>query len=202
MKFEDLHDVEFGDILECKDLGAKFKVVDIDMAARHTPILVEMLSGYATTDLTTGLTDSCRFDQSNKQWLYLDVEALRERVPDYKSMIDVDNLITLEHLEPVTFTETVEVVEDVVIVTPSEHEEQIELEKLTASRAAEIVKGRLIREVLKRVRQAVYGELGTFEIKVKDLDLDPVTSDLEWLGYTVRFSMKDDEFTVSWEPKL
>lgn len=199
MKFEDLHDVEFGDILECKDLGAMFKVVDIDMAARHTPILVEMLSGYATTDLTTGLTNSCRFDQSKKQWLYRDVEALQERVPDYKAMIDVDNLITLEHLEPVTFTETVEVVE---ITTPTEHEEQIELENLTANRAAEIVKGRLISEVLKRVRQAVYGELGTFEIKVKDLDLDPITEDLEWLGYTVRLSMKDDEFTVSWEPKL
>lgn len=199
MKFEDLHDVEIGDILECKDLGAKFKVVDIDMAARHTPILVEMLSGYATTDLTTGLTNSCRFDESNKQWLYRDVEALQERVPDYKAMIDVDNLITLEHLEPVTFTETVEVVE---ITTPPEHEEPEALENLTANRAAEIVKGRLIREVLKRVRQAVYGELGTFEIKVKDLDLDPITEDLEWLGYTVRFSMKDDEFTVSWEPKL
>lgn len=199
MKFEDLHDVEIGDILECKDSGAKFKVVDIDMAARHTPILVEMLSGYATTDLTTGLTNSCRFDQSNKQWLYLDVEALRERVPDYKAMIDVDNLITLEHLEPVTFTEADGAVE---ITTPPEHEELVALENLTANRAAEIVKGRLIREVLKRVKQAVYGELGTFEIKVLDLDLDPVTSDLEWLGYTVRFSMKDDEFTVSWEPKL
>lgn len=199
MKFEDLHDVEIGDILECKDLGAMFKVVDIDMAARHTPILVEMLSGYATTDLTTGLTNSCRFDESNKQWLYRDVEVLQERVPDYKAMIDVDNLITLEHLEPVTFTETVEVVE---ITTPPEHEELVALENLTANHAAEIVKGRLIREVLKRVKQAVYGELGTFEIKVLDLDLDPVTSDLEWLGYTVRFSMKDDEFTVSWEPKL
>lgn len=199
MKFEDLHDVEFGDILECKDLGAMFKVVDIDMAARHTPILVEMLSGYATTDLTTGLTNSCRFDQCKKQWLYRDVEALQERVPDYKAMIDVDNLITLEHLELVTFTETVEVVE---IAAPTEHEELVALENLTANRAAEIVKGRLIREVLKRVKQAVYGELGTFEIKVLDLDLDPVTSDLEWLGYTVRFSMKDDEFTVSWEPKL
>lgn len=199
MKFEDLHDVEIGDILECKDLGATFKVVDIDMAARHTPILVEMLSGYATTDLTTGLTNSCRFDESNKQWLYLDVEALRDRVPDYKAMIDVDNLITLEHLEPVTFTEADGAVE---ITTPPEHEELVALENLTANRAAEIVKGRLIREVLKRVKQAVYGELGTFEIKVLDLDLDPVTSDLEWLGYTVRFSMKDDEFTVSWEPKL
>lgn len=193
MKFEDLHDVEVGDILECKDLGAIFKVVDIDMMAFRTPILVEMLSGYATTDLTTGLTDSCRFDQSNKQWLYTNTEALKERVPDYKTMVDVDNLITLEQLEPVTFTETVE---DVEIATPTE------LEKLTANRAAEIVKGRLIREVLKRVRQAVYGELGTFEIKVKDLDLDPITEDLEWLGYTVRLSMKDDEFTISWEPKL
>lgn len=193
MKFEDLHDVEVGDILECKDLGAMFKVVDIDMMAFRTPILVEMLSGYATTDLTTGLTDSCRFDQSNKQWLYTNTEALKERVPDYKTMVDVDNLITLEQLEPVTFTETVE---DVEIATPTE------LEKLTANRAAEIVKGRLIREVLKRVRQAVYGELGTFEIKVKDLDLDPITEDLEWLGYTVRLSMKDDEFTISWEPKL
>lgn len=199
MKFEDLHDVEIGDILECKDLGAMFKVVDIDMAARHTPILVEMLSGYATTDLTTGLTNSCRFDESNKQWLYANIAALRDRVPDYKDMIDVGNLITLEHLEPVTFTEADGAVE---ITTPPEHEELVALENLTANRAAEIVKGRLIREVLKRVKQAVYGELGTFEIKVLDLDLDPVTSDLEWLGYTVRFSMKDDEFTISWEPKL
>lgn len=199
MKFEDLHDVEVGDILECKDLSATFKVVDIDMMAFRTPIQVEMLSGYATTDLTTGLTDSCRFDQSNKQWLYTNTEALKERVPDYKTMVDVDNLITLEHLEPVTFTETVEVVE---IAAPTEHEAHEALEKLTANRAAEIVKGRLIREVLKRVRQAVYGELGTFEIKVKDLDLDPITEDLEWLGYTVRLSMKDDEFTISWEPKL
>lgn len=199
MKFEDLNDVEIGDILECKDSGATFKVVDIDMMAFRTPILVEMLSGYATTDLTTGLTNSCRFDESNKQWLYANIAALRDHVPDYKAMIDVDNLITLEHLEPVTFTEADGAVE---ITTPPEHEELVALENLTANRAAEIVKGRLIREVLKRVKQAVYGELGTFEIKVLDLDLDPVTSDLEWLGYTVRFSMKDDEFTVSWEPKL
>lgn len=80
MKFEDLNNVEIGDILECKDLGAKFKVVDIDMMAFRTPILVEMLSGYATTDLTTGLTNSCRFDQSNKQWLYRDVEVLQGAV--------------------------------------------------------------------------------------------------------------------------
>lgn len=193
MKFEDLHDVEIGDILECKDLGAMFKVVDIDMAARHTPILVEMLSGYATTDLTTGLTNSCRFDESNKQWLYLDVEALRDRVPDYKAMIDVDNLITLEHLEPLNSSETVE---DVEIATSPEPE------ILTASKAMEISKRRLVSEVLKRVEDIVYSTIGVFEIKIPDLDLVPITEDLELLGYIVRLSMKDDEFTISWEPKL
>ena len=196
MKFEDLHDVEIGDILECKNLGVKFKVVDIDMAARHTPVLVEMLSGYATTDLTTGLTNSCRFDQFNKQWLYRDVEALKERVPDYKAMIDVDNLITLEHLEPVTFTEADGAVEYVEIATPTEPE------ILTASKAMEITKRRLVSEVLKRVEDIVYSTIGVFEIKIPDLDLDPITEDLELLGYTVRLSMKDDDFTISWEPKL
>lgn len=193
MKFEDLHDVEFGDILECKDLGAMFKVVDIDMAARHTPILVEMLSGYATTDLTTGLTNSCRFDESNKQWLYRDVEALQERVPDYKAMIDVDNLITLEHLEPVTFTEAV--------VSP-EFASPTEPEILTASKAAELSKRKILRELMDRIRKAISSNFGVFELKVPDLDLDPVTPELEELGYVVRFSMQDDEFTILWEPKL
>lgn len=196
MKFEDLHDVEIGDILECKDLGAMFKVVDIDMAARHTPILVEMLSGYATTDLTTGLTNSCRFDESNKQWLYANIEALRDRVPDYKAMIDVDNLITLEHLEPVTFTEPVVSPE---FATSTESEE---IEAITASQAAELSKRKILRELMDRIRKAISSNFGVFELKVPDLDLDPVTSDLEWLGYTVRFSMQDDEFTISWEPKL
>lgn len=199
MKFEDLHDVEIGDILECKDLGAMFKVVDIDMAARHTPILVEMLSGYATTDLTTGLTNSCRFDESNKQWLYADIEALRDRVPDYKAMIDVDNLITLEHLEPLNSSETDEVIEYVEIATPTESEE---FEAVTASQAAELSKRKILRELMDRIRKAISSDFGVFELKVPDLDLDPVTSDLEWLGYTVRFSMQDDEFTISWEPKL
>lgn len=193
MKFEDLHDVEIGDILECKDLGATFKVVDIDMMAFRTPILVEMLSGYATTDLTTGLTDSCRFDQSNKQWLYTNTETLKERVPDYKTMVDVDNLITLEHLEPVTFTETVEVVE---IATPTEPE------ILTASQAAELSKRKILRELMDRIRKAISSDFGVFELKVPDFDLDPVTPELEELGYVVRFSMQDDEFTISWEPKL
>lgn len=196
MIFEDLHDVEIGDILECKVLGAKFKVVDIDMAARHTPILVEMLSGYATTDLTTGLTNSCRFDESNKQWLYANIEALRDRVPDYKAMIDVDNLITLEHLEPVTFTEAVVSPE---FASPTESEE---FEAITASQAAELSKRKILRELMDRIRKAISSNFGVFELKVPDLDLDPVTSDLEWLGYTVRFSMQDDEFTISWEPKL
>ena len=196
MKFEDLHDVEIGDILECKDLGAMFKVVDIDMAARHTPILVEMLSGYATTDLTTGLTNSCRFDESNKQWLYANIEALRDRVPDYKAMIDVDNLITLEHLEPVTFTEADEAVEYVEIATPTEPE------ILTASKAAELSKRKILRELMDRIRKAISSNFGVFELKVPDLDLDPVTPELEELGYVVRFSMQDDEFTILWEPKL
>ena len=196
MKFEDLHDVEIGDILECKDLGAKFKVVDIDMAASHTPILVEMLSGYATTDLTTGLTNSCRFDESNKQWLYLDVEALQERVPYYKDMIDVDNLITLEHLEPVTFTEAVVSPE---FASPTESEE---FEAITASQAAELSKRKILRELMDRIRKAISSDFGVFELKVPDLDLDPVTPELEELGYVVRFSMQDDEFTILWEPKL
>ena len=199
MKFEDLHDVEIGDILECKALGAKFKVVDIDMAARHTPILVEMLSGYATTDLTTGLTNSCRFDESNKQWLYADIEALRDYVPDYKAMIDVDNLITLEHLEPLNSSETDEVIEYVEIATPTESEE---FEAITASQAAELSKRKILRELMDRIRKAISGNFGVFELKVPDLDLDPVTPELEELGYVVRFSMQDDEFTISWEPKL
>lgn len=202
MKFEDLHDVEIGDILECKALGVMFKVVDIDMAASHTPILVEMLSGYSTTDLTTGLTNSCRFDESNKQWLYRDVEALQERVPDYKAMIDVDNLITLEHLEPVTFTEAdgaVEYVEYVEFATSTESEE---FEAITASQAAELSKRKILRELMDRIRKAISSNFGVFELKVPDLDLDPVTPELEELGYVVRFSMQDDEFTVSWEPKL
>ena len=193
MKFEDLHDVEIGDILECKNLGVKFKVVDIDMATRHTPVLVEMLSGYATTDLTTGLTNSCRFDESNKQWLYANIEALRDRVPDYKAMIDVDNLITLEHLEPLNSSETVE---GVGIATPPEPE------ILTAGKAMEITKRRLVSEVLKRIEHVINNTIGLFEIKISDLDLDPVISDLETLGYKVRFSMQDDEFTILWEPKL
>nr|DAV24258.1 MAG TPA: hypothetical protein [Caudoviricetes sp.] len=193
MKFEDLHDVEIGDILKCKDSDDSFEVIEIDMAAKYTPIRVQMTSGYSTTELVSGVLDSDRFDESYKQWLYVDSEAIRNQIPVYEDMIDASNLITLDRLEPLKLEESTE---------STEHEAHEALENLTANRAAEIVKGRLIREVLKRVRQAVYGELGTFEIKVKDLDLDPVTSDLEWLGYTVRFSMKDDEFTVSWEPKL
>lgn len=45
MKFEDLNDVEIGDILKCKDLDATFEVVEIDMSTRLTPIRVKMISG-------------------------------------------------------------------------------------------------------------------------------------------------------------
>ena len=193
MKFEDLHDVEIGDILKCKDSDDSFEVIEIDMVAKYTPIRVQMTSGYSTAELVSGVLDSDRFDESYKQWLYVDSEAIRNQIPVYEDMIDASNLITLDRLEPLKLEESSE---------STEHEAQEALENLTANRAAEIVKGRLIREVLKRVRQAVYGELGTFEIKVKDLDLDPITEDLEWLGYKVRFSMQDDEFGVSWEPDL
>lgn len=83
MKFEDLHDVEIGDILECKDLGAMFKVVGIDMAARHTPIRVELLSSNSTK-LVSGALYNDEFDKSNEQWLYLSAAAFRDIVPDFE----------------------------------------------------------------------------------------------------------------------
>lgn len=43
MKFEDLNNVEIGDILTCKDLGATFKVTDIDMGASITPIRIDLI---------------------------------------------------------------------------------------------------------------------------------------------------------------
>lgn len=195
MKFEDLHDVEIGDILECKDLGATFKVVDIDMAARHTPILVELLSSNSTK-LVSGALYNDEFDKSNEQWLYLSAAAFRDIVPDFEKIIDVEDLITLERLEPVTFTEAVVSPE---FASPTESEE---FEAITASQAAELSKRKILRELMDRIRKAISSDFGVFELKVPDLDLDPVTSDLEWLGYTVRFSMQDDEFTISWEPKL
>lgn len=195
MKFEDLHDVEIGDILECKDLGAMFKVVDIDMAARHTPILVELLSSNSTK-LVSGALYNDEFDKSNEQWLYLSTAAFRDIVPDFEKIIDVEDLITLERLEPATFTEVVVSPE---FASPTESEE---FEAITASQAAELSKRKILRELMDRIRKAISSDFGVFELKVPDLDLDPVTSDLEWLGYTVRFSMQDDEFTISWEPKL
>lgn len=195
MKFEDLHDVETGDILECKDLGAVFRVVDIDMAARHTPILVELLSSNSTK-LVSGALYNDEFDKSNEQWLYLSAAAFRDIVPDFEKIIDVEDLITLERLEPVTFTEAVVSPE---FASPTESEE---FEAITASQAAELSKRKILRELMDRIRKAISSNFGVFELKVPDLDLDPVTSDLEWLGYTVRFSMQDDEFTISWEPKL
>lgn len=198
MKFEDLHDVEIGDILKCKDLDVTFKMIDVDIAASDTPILVELLSGNST-GLVSGVLASDRFDEFNNQWLYASVEALRKHIPYCDDVIDVSKLITLEHLEPVTSTEADEVVEYVEIATPTESEE---FEAITASQAAELSKRKILRELMDRIRRAVSSNFGVFELKVPDLNLDPVTSDLEWLGYTVRFSMQDDEFTISWEPKL
>lgn len=193
MKFEDLHDVEVGDILKCKDLDVTFEVVEIDMATKLTPIRVKMLSGYSSTELVSGVSTSDRFDESYKQWLYANPENLRAFVPCLEDSVDVSKLITLDRLEPL-----VEVVSP-EYAAPTESEE---FEAITASQAAELSKRKILRELMDRIRKAISSNFGVFELKVPDLDLDPVTSDLEWLGYTVRFSMQDDEFTISWEPKL
>lgn len=188
MKFEDLLDVEIGDILTCKDLGATFKVTDIDMGASITPIRVDLIDG--PDDLTSGSYSGDDFDEDARQWLYADVEKLRDQILDIDDLIDMDKLITLERLEPLVSEESAK---------PGESEE---FEAITASQAAELSKRKILRELMDRIRKAISSNFGVFELKVPDLDLDPVTSDLEWLGYTVRFSMQDDEFTISWEPKL
>lgn len=193
MKFEDLHDVEVGDILKCKDLDVTFEVVEIDMATKLTPIRVKMLSGYSTTELVSGVSTSDRFDESYKQWLYANPENLRAFVPCLEDSVDVSKLITLDRLEPL-----VEVVSP-EYAAPTESEE---FEAITASQAAELSKRKILRELMDRIRKAISSNLGVFELKVPDLDLDPVTPELEELGYVVRFSMQDDEFTISWEPKL
>nr|DAP77585.1 MAG TPA: hypothetical protein [Caudoviricetes sp.] len=194
MKFEDLNDVDIGDVLKCKDLDVTFEVVEIDMATKLTPIRVKMLSGYSSTELVSGVSTSDRFDESYKQWLYANPENLRAYVPCLEDSVDVSKLITLDRLEPL------------VDVTEPEYEnlkeltESEEFEAITASQAAELSKRKILRELMDRIREAISSDLGVFELKVPDLDLDPVTSDLEWLGYMVRFSMQDDEFTISWEP--
>ena len=193
MKFEDLHDVEIGDILKCKDLDVTFEVVEIDMATKLTPIRVKMLSGYSSTELVSGVSTSDRFDESYKQWLYANPENLRAFVPCLEDSVDVSKLITLDRLEPL-----VEVVSPEV-TAPTESEE---FEAITASQAAELSKRKILRELMDRIRKAISSDFGVFELKVPDLELDPVTPELEELGYVVRFSMQDDEFTVSWEPKL
>ena len=191
MKFEDLNDVEIGDILTCKDLGAIFKVTDIDMGANMTPIRVDLIDG--PDDLTSGTYGGDAFDEDARQWLYADVEKLRFLISDIDDLIDMDKLITLERLEPLAGDALPEL---------AVHAEAEEFEAITASQAADLSKRKILRELMDRIRKAISSDFGVFELKVPDLDLDPVTSDLEWLGYTVRFSMQDDEFTVSWEPKL
>ena len=193
MKFEDLNDVDIGDVLKCKDLDVTFEVVEIDMATKLTPIRVKMLSGYSSTELVSGVSTSDRFDESYKQWLYANPENLRAFVPCLEYSVDVSKLITLDRLEPL-----VEVVSPESAV-PTESEE---FEAITASQAAELSKRKILRELMDRIREAISSDFGVFELKVPDLDLDPVTPELEELGYVVRFSMQDDEFTISWEPKL
>lgn len=191
MKFEDLNNVEIGDILTCKDLGATFKVTDIDMEASITPIRIDLIFG--PNDLTSGTYRGDDFDEDARQWIYADVEKLRDQIPDIDELIDMDKLITLERLDLLA-----EVISPEFAV-PTESEE---FEAITASQAAELSKRKILRELMDRIRKAISSDFGVFELKVPDLDLDPVTPELELLGYTVRFSMQDDEFTISWEPKL
>lgn len=198
MKFEDLHDVEIGDILKCKDLDVTFKMIDVDIAARDTPILVKLLSGNST-GLVSGVLSSDRFDEFNNQWLYASVEALQKHIPYCDGAIDVSKLITLDRLEPLADVTEPEYENLKELTEPEESEE---FEAITASQAAELSKRKILRELMDRIRKAISSNFGVFELKVPDLDLDPVTSDLEWLGYVVRFSMQEDEFTISWEPKL
>lgn len=198
MKFEDLHDVEIGNILKCKDLDAVFKVNNIDIAASDTPILVELLSDHST-GLVSGVLASDKFDEFNNQWLYASVEALRKHIPYCDGTIDASKLITLDRLEPLVDVNEPDYENLKELTEPEESEE---FEAITASQAAELSKRKILRELMDRIRKAISSNFGVFELKVPDLDLDPVTSDLEWLGYTVRFSMQDDEFTISWEPKL
>ena len=198
MKFEDLHDVEIGDILTCKDLDVTFKMIDVDIAASDTPILVELLSGNST-GLVSGVLSSDRFDEFNNQWLYASVEALRKHIPYCDDVIDVSKLITLDRLEPLVDVNEPDFENLKELTEPEESEE---FEAITASQAAELSKRKILRELMDRIRKAISSNFGVFELKVPDLDLDPVTPELEVLGYVVRFSMQDDEFTISWEPKL
>lgn len=198
MKFEDLHDVEIGDILTCKDLDVTFKMIDVDIAASDTPILVELLSGNST-GLVSGVLSSDRFDEFNNQWLYASVEALRKHIPYYDGAIDASKLITLDRLEPLVDVNEPDFENLKELTEPEESEE---FEAITASQAAELSKRKILRELMDRIRKAISSNFGVFELKVPDLDLDPVTPELEVLGYVVRFSMQDDEFTISWEPKL
>lgn len=198
MKFEDLHDVEIGDILKCKDLDVTFKLIDVDIAASDTPILVELLSSNST-GLVSGVLASDRFDEFNNQWLYASVEALRKHIPYCDGAIDVSKLITLDRLEPLVDVTEPEYENLKELTEPEESEE---FEAITASQAAELSKRKILRELMDRIRKAISSNFGVFELKVPDLDLDPVTPELEVLGYVVRFSMRDDEFTISWEPKL
>ena len=144
MKFEDLNDVEIGDILTCKDLGATFKVTDIDMGANMTPIRVDLIDG--PDDLTSGTYGGDDFDEDARQWLYADVEKLRFLIPDIEELIDMDKLITLERLEPLAGDALPEL---------AVHAEDKEFEAITASQAAELSKRKILRELMDRIRKAI-----------------------------------------------
>lgn len=143
MKFEDLHDVEIGDILKCKDLDVTFKLIDVDIAASDTPILVELLSSNST-GLVSGILASDRFDEFNNQWLYASVEALRKHIPYCDGVIDVSKLITLDRLEPLVDVTEPEYENLKELTEPEESEE---FEAITASQAAELSKRKIFTRI-------------------------------------------------------
>lgn len=183
MRLEDLQNVSVGDILKCKDIDAKFKVTEIDLSSEFAPLQVELIEG--PSDLTTGTREIDRFDRvwGYNQWVYVDIEVLR-KAQGVKGVYS-GRLITLARLE----------LDD---DEPQEIQEPQELEKLTAFKAAEITKRRLIGEVLDRIKNAILNGIGVWQIKVQDLDLNPVWVELEALGYAVSYDVQSNEFEISW----
>ena len=181
MNAKDLEYVKAGDQLYHRRLGAIFEVVEINLGNTSAPLHVKLVNG--PKGLVSGALKIDDFDSFGSQWIFASMEIARDVANAEALVINEDKLVTVEDLDLM----------GEVSSAPAE--------VLTASKAVEISKNILINEVMERIQREI-STIGVWEITIEDLDLDPVTSDLEWLGYTVRFSMQDDEFTISWKPEL
>lgn len=181
MNVKDLEYIKAGDQLYHRRLGAIFEVVEINLGNTSAPLHVKLVNG--PKGLVSGALKIDDFDSFGSQWIFASMEIARDVANAEALVINEDKLVTVEDLDLM----------GEVSSAPAE--------VLTACKAVEISKNILINEVMERIQREI-STIGVWEITIEDLDLDPVTSDLEWLGYTVRFSMQDDEFTISWEPKL